>query len=72
MLNGKTLADFPDMPLPQAMESFDYSNHLIIQERSYDRDALAVDAAKLRTSLAWASVLSHKVLLLGLQIFCAL
>lgn len=47
MINGKTLSDFPDLPIPDDMESFDYSNHLILHERSYDRKELANEAARL-------------------------
>ena len=52
------------MPIPDDIETFDYSNHLIIKERSYDREALAVEAASLEVQLnsdqskAYSAILS--------------
>lgn len=37
--NGKTLHDFPYLPLPVGTPNIDTTNHLILQELNYDRPA---------------------------------
>lgn len=52
------------MPVPDNLETFGYSNYLIIQERSYDKVALTSQAASLKGKLnsdqmrAYTTVLS--------------
>ncbi|KAI9077666.1 hypothetical protein K1719_040353 [Acacia pycnantha] len=39
-LNVKSLHDFNTLPIPSEVPTIDVSNHLILQELSYDREAL--------------------------------
>ncbi|XP_028789423.1 uncharacterized protein LOC114745432 [Neltuma alba] len=43
--NGKNLEDFPLMPVLLEVEPIDVTNHLIMQELSYDKQALQVEAS---------------------------
>ncbi|KAI9126198.1 hypothetical protein K1719_002619 [Acacia pycnantha] len=49
--NGKSLLDFPTMPLPEELPPIDVSNQLILQELNYDKHALQVEANNLQNSL---------------------
>ncbi|KAI9120964.1 hypothetical protein K1719_007997 [Acacia pycnantha] len=49
--NGKSLLDFPTMPLPEELPPIDVSNQLILQELNYDKYALQVEANNLQNSL---------------------
>ncbi|XP_028784203.1 ATP-dependent DNA helicase PIF1-like [Neltuma alba] len=49
--NGKSLEDFPLMPVLPEVEPIDVTNHLIMQELSYDKQALQVEASQLAKSL---------------------
>ncbi|KAI9083958.1 hypothetical protein K1719_034216 [Acacia pycnantha] len=47
--NGKSLLDFPTMPLPEELPPIDVSNQLILQELNYDKHALQVEENNLQT-----------------------
>ncbi|KAI9123500.1 hypothetical protein K1719_004800 [Acacia pycnantha] len=49
--NGKSLLDFPTMPLPEELPPIDVSNQLILQELNYDKHALQVEANNFQNSL---------------------
>ncbi|XP_054782872.1 uncharacterized protein LOC129290186 [Prosopis cineraria] len=49
--NGKSLQDFSSLPLPVVTSNFDVTNHLMLQELNYDRQALGIEATKLVKSL---------------------
>ncbi|XP_054797484.1 uncharacterized protein LOC129302583 [Prosopis cineraria] len=49
--NGKTLHDFPSLPLPEATSTIDLTNHLILQELNYDRHTLQLQADTLIKAL---------------------
>ncbi|KAI9128206.1 hypothetical protein K1719_001199 [Acacia pycnantha] len=49
--NGKSLLEFPTMPLPEELPPIDVSNQLILQELNYDKHALQVEANNLQNSL---------------------
>ncbi|KAI9103507.1 hypothetical protein K1719_023130 [Acacia pycnantha] len=49
--NGKSLLDFPSMPLPVELPPIDLSNQLILQELNYDKHGLQVEANNFQNSL---------------------
>ncbi|XP_028752922.1 uncharacterized protein LOC114712535 [Neltuma alba] len=49
--NGRSLNDFPSLPLPVDVPTIDVSNKLILQELNYDRESLHLEAKELIRSL---------------------
>lgn len=49
--NGKSLQDYPSLPIPQSSSSIDVSNNLILQEFSYDRCSLLAESERLVSAL---------------------
>ncbi|XP_028802069.1 uncharacterized protein LOC114757240 [Neltuma alba] len=50
-MNGKSLHDYPLMPLATATEYFDTRNHFILQELNFDRETCQREAIRLLESL---------------------
>ncbi|XP_028782636.1 uncharacterized protein LOC114738734 [Neltuma alba] len=49
--NGKSLDSYPTLPRPTYREPLDVTNHLILQELKYDRQALQIEAEQLIAAL---------------------
>ncbi|XP_074304071.1 uncharacterized protein LOC141638608 [Silene latifolia] len=49
--NGSTLCRFDGMPFPDSLVSTEYRNKLILDELSYDKEALGVEHEKLMSSM---------------------
>ncbi|XP_028767101.1 uncharacterized protein LOC114724813 [Neltuma alba] len=49
--NGKTLHEFPSLPLPLNTPVIDIANHLIMQELNYDRESLKLKTTTLMQKL---------------------
>ncbi|XP_028766672.1 uncharacterized protein LOC114724484 [Neltuma alba] len=49
--NGKSLLDFPSLPLPLDTPTIDVSNHLILQELNYNKEDLQHEATRLVNAL---------------------
>ncbi|XP_074305621.1 uncharacterized protein LOC141640840 [Silene latifolia] len=49
--NGSTLQRFDGMPFPDSLVSIEYGNKLILDELSYDKEALGVEHEKLMSSM---------------------
>ncbi|XP_028799355.1 uncharacterized protein LOC114754711 [Neltuma alba] len=61
--NGKSLHEFPSLPLPTETATVDLHNHLILQELSYDRQALSEEANTLSQSLNDEQLLIYNIIL---------
>ncbi|XP_028752703.1 uncharacterized protein LOC114712351 [Neltuma alba] len=61
--NGKSLHEFPSLPLPIETATIDLHNHLILQELSYDRQALSEEANTLSQSLNDEQLLIYNIIL---------